>query len=565
MNLGDSSISKGGQGFVSESSDDELYDIHGIAIGSNDITRGSTSGERKLWLPEVLESSAHTLEGKQLVVDHENRSSRDVVGEITEARFEEGVGVIYQGVLDDDELASKVGRNWLEVSPRLIHSDEFEELEDVKVPQEIYRFDNLSIVSKGAAKSNEINLGQHEELAEELQSAFESEGVAEYQQRVEQLQAHDLDIEQYLYDSPEAAEGASQGFNCSGYHEHSIEGETWYMPCSNHTQFIKNLQRKRASENGLSELAEFSEGSFVQWDNGSAHGKIVDWTDNGTYDASIDGDVTVTGTTDDPAALIQIYQDSEGMWQPEDTMVGHKFSTLNSWTPSSVSENQEVEEMLRSDARRPEYDGTEESSWGDVPADTLSFYVDALGYDDVGQVDDLTQEQKSEISQHTILGDPEADNVRELRFFPVVNAETGDLNRGALEAVRSGRGQSADVPESAYESAYEIAGELLEDEFDADIEVEMQRVEEMAYVDEKSRIASQMASHSKLMKAQCGDLLDAINPDEDTDLIPLSQALAIAIEEDEDDMYQMLNELVDGEDADEEPDDSYSGLRRVFG
>jgi len=42
-----------------------------------------------------------------------------------------------------------------------------------------------------------------------------------------------------------------------------------------------------------------------------------------------------------------------------------------------------------------------------------------------------------------------------------------------LEAVRSGRGQSADIPEDTYESAFRIAGRLLNEEFGSDVEVEM--------------------------------------------------------------------------------------------
>jgi len=426
MNLGDSSISAGGHGFISESSVDELYDIFGVAIGSNDVTRGSTSGERKMWLPEVLEDSAETLQGKQLVVDHENRSSRDVVGEITEARFEDGVGVIYQGVLDDAQLASKIDHGWLEVSPRIIHSNEFEDLEDVKVPQEIYRFDNLSIVSKGAAKSNEINLGEHEQLAEELQSAFESEGVAEYQQRLDELQVLDGDIQQYLYDNPEGAQGASQGLNCSGFHETTINGEKRYMPCNSRDDFIKNLKRKRVSE-----MAKFNQDDFVEWNNGSAHGQIIEWTNDGTFNSRIDGDISVSGTEDDPAALIQIYQEEENGWAGTDTTVAHKFSTLNEWNPSSFAQNSAVEEM--------------------------------------------------------------------------------------------------------------------------------------AFKEEKSRIASQMSSHSKLTKSESMGLLEAINPNENTDLTMLSKALATALGEHEDEMFQMMDEFVNGEGGGRGSDDSRSGLRRVFG
>lgn len=239
-------------GFVSEESEDGLAPIHGVAIGSNDVTLGSGSRERKLWLPEVLEDAAHTLRGKQIVVDHENRSSREVVGEVTDAKFEEGVGVIYEGVLDDEELARKIGYGWLEVSPRIIHSPEMDEIGEVKVPQVIRKFDNLSIVSRGAADSNYVALGEHEELMdiEELQDAFvedDDEGVAEYQLR-EELETFEFNLADWVYDNPEGARGASESLGCGSYHELVLRNTTLYMPCPSREDFVRSIAEKMHDE-----------------------------------------------------------------------------------------------------------------------------------------------------------------------------------------------------------------------------------------------------------------------------------------------------------------------------
>jgi hypothetical protein len=370
----------GGRGFLDNSDeDDDLYTIHGIAIGAGDITLGSKSGERKYWTEDVLQDGASTLEGKQIVANHENRDIYSVVGKVTDASYsEEKNGVIYQGVVDEELIAKRISRGWLDVSPRIIHTEGEVTENGLKKPDKIRRFDNLAIVSRGAAPSNEVDSGESEELdVEELQACFDKgpnfeEG--ELETFTEELQDN-INYKQYLYNSPEAAEGAAQGLNCEGFHKHGIDGGTWYMPCENHDDFLANVKTKS-------------------------------------------------------------------------------------------------EELQLSEARNPEYDGTEESSWGDVSKD-LTDWVDALGYDDVETVSDLTESQKQEVANHTLLGDSESDTWQALSYFPVVNPNTGNLNRGALEAVRSGRGQAADIPESTYESAFTIAGRLLNEEFDSDVEVEM--------------------------------------------------------------------------------------------
>jgi len=378
--------SSGGNGFVSNDSvDGSLHPIHGVAIGSNDITVGHKSGKRKLWTPEVLEGSASTLAGKEIVVDHENRNSREVVGEVTEAKFKDGVGVIYKGVIDDDELATKIGYNWLEVSPRIIHSKDMEERDGLYVPQSVRKFDNLSIVVRGASPSNSVNLGEPEELmsVEELQSAFDSDDsvVEEYQDFEGQV-----NMKKYLFPTEEGALGAAESLGCSGSHTHEFEGETMYMPCDSHDQFLKSLSQTEEMQTDK----EWRQGDLVKWSSsgGMAHGRVTDWSDSGTFDSEIDGDVSVSGTEEDPAALINVYQETSEGWEEGDTTVGHKFSTLNEWSPDNlVDENEQcytcgsVEELVISEAREPQYDSTEEKSWGDIPGATLSYYTENLDYD----------------------------------------------------------------------------------------------------------------------------------------------------------------------------------------
>jgi hypothetical protein len=81
----------------------------------------------------------------------------------------------------------------------------------------------------------------------------------------------------------------------------------------------------------------------------------------------------------------------------------------------------------------------------------------------------MTAEQKATVAEHTLLGDAEAETWQELSYFPVVNPNTGNLNRGALMAVLSGRGSQANIPEGTLESARSVASELMESEFDEEM------------------------------------------------------------------------------------------------
>jgi len=66
-------------------------------------------------------------------------------------------------------------------------------------------------------------------------------------------------------------------------------------------------------------------GSMVSWNSsgGRAQGKITRIIRNGSYDVP-GTSVTVTGTSEDPAAVIRLYRDGE----PTDTIVAHKIKTL---------------------------------------------------------------------------------------------------------------------------------------------------------------------------------------------------------------------------------------------
>ena len=72
-----------------------------------------------------------------------------------------------------------------------------------------------------------------------------------------------------------------------------------------------------------------SVGDFVSWDSsgGIARGQIEHIMREGVLGIP-DSEFSINASADDPAALIRIFREGEEGWEPTDTLVGHKFSTL---------------------------------------------------------------------------------------------------------------------------------------------------------------------------------------------------------------------------------------------
>ncbi len=103
-------------------------------------------------------------------------------------------------------------------------------------------------------------------------------------------------------------------------------GQTWSGSKSNSIK--KARERTMTEETKTEQRAEpdgLSVGDFVRWNSsgGTARGKIDRITRDGSIDVP-DSSFTITGTAEDPAALITLYRNGEAT----DRKVGHKFSTL---------------------------------------------------------------------------------------------------------------------------------------------------------------------------------------------------------------------------------------------
>jgi uncharacterized protein len=111
------------------------------------------------------------------------------------------------------------------------------------------------------------------------------------------------------------------------------------------------MEEDRAAPDAL------SVGNFVSWNSsgGRARGKIERIVRDGQINVP-NSDFTITGTEDDPAALIVVYRELSDGWRETDTRVGHKFSTLTLIEDLPLSEeraiNQEAPAYMRAAARR---------------------------------------------------------------------------------------------------------------------------------------------------------------------------------------------------------------------
>jgi hypothetical protein len=70
-------------------------------------------------------------------------------------------------------------------------------------------------------------------------------------------------------------------------------------------------------------------GDSVSWNSsgGTARGKVTKVITSG--EEQVPGSsFKITGTPDDPGALIRVYREQDGEYKPTDTNVGHKTKTL---------------------------------------------------------------------------------------------------------------------------------------------------------------------------------------------------------------------------------------------
>ena len=121
---------------------------------------------------------------------------------------------------------------------------------------------------------------------------------------------------------------------------------------------------------------ELKVGDFVTWNSsgGSASGKITRVVRDGQINVP-DADVVINGEEDNPAALIQVYRETDGEWASTDVYVGHRFSTLRKIKPLRMMEVKEVvqEESVQRDLEGKQFKRVEATRFKMLDERTMEF------------------------------------------------------------------------------------------------------------------------------------------------------------------------------------------------
>jgi HK97 family phage prohead protease len=134
--------------------------------------------------------------------------------------------------------------------------------------------------------------------------------------------------------SEDVPEGRACG-NCVFYIESDVKefaGGELRAWCEKWDDYVNGAYYCNAWQPALEDRAEpnsLNVNDFVSWNSsgGRARGRIERIVNDGTINVP-DSSFSITGTPDDPAALIRIYRPDGNGWDETDTLVGHKFSTL---------------------------------------------------------------------------------------------------------------------------------------------------------------------------------------------------------------------------------------------
>lgn len=185
-------ITTGGIAALASPSDGQTP-VSGVLIGEGDITNG-LSGKRTRWPADVLRDMVGVFDGKPLTMADSNDPEQHVgvemtddgarlsgavsmdekVGEITDTVYEDGVGLLYEGFVADDEASAAVQSNLAQVSP-VIMRDVEPVNGDLHEVTEVFGGRDVAIVADGAVPSNDITTGALPETAEALATHFDAD------------------------------------------------------------------------------------------------------------------------------------------------------------------------------------------------------------------------------------------------------------------------------------------------------------------------------------------------------------------------------------------------------
>jgi len=322
--------------------DSDPFVVNGVALGEGDVTVGA-SQTATYWPPPVLREAAPKLEGVPIVVNNSADSHdpgsqppvSDIVGEVTDAAYADGVGIIYQGEVDDREIARKIDRGRVDVSPVMARElGDYSETHDARVAESIPEFRDLGIVFEGASDDASIETGPNASAAVLSDNALAGEALAA------------------AFDTPVPGSTAEALAATFGTTDPAAVAEAL------------------AESDALASIGDLSEGTIVRWEasGGTAFGRVrrTIESEDATFDSEIDGDVTVSG----PAALITVYRPGDDGYEATDQQVAHKPDTLTVIESFPATDANAASHAQRGDERAEPDDERSDTRADDSDSDT---------------------------------------------------------------------------------------------------------------------------------------------------------------------------------------------------
>ena len=178
-------------------------------------------------------------------------------------------------------------------------------------------------------------------------------------------------------------------------------------------------------------------GDFVSWNSsgGRARGRITRVVKDGTIDVP-DSSFTITGTSDDPAALITVYRDGED----SDTKVGHKFSTLTKIEPIRMFEGSSFKRAESTEFAEAEDRTLEFPFASEMPVERY-FGMEVLSMDEKAMDLSRLNDGAPLLYQHDadrIVGVVERAYIKDKRGYAKVKLANNELGREMQELVKDG-------------------------------------------------------------------------------------------------------------------------------
>lgn len=146
-------------------------------------------------------------------------------------------------------------------------------------------------------------------------------------------------------------------------------------------------------------------GDFVSWNSsgGTARGKIERISTSGSINVP-DSDFTIEASEEDPAVLIRVYREMDGGWEPTETRVGHRMSTLRRIDPlpgANKVAKQAEETNLEGGAVSMENEINEEVSTEEV-TEKSDVVEETVSEEIVEKSDEVVSEEETEESSEEV-------------------------------------------------------------------------------------------------------------------------------------------------------------------